>query len=78
MATDYGKLKANAPVKFHPLIDRAAGGSRAAAMKLFCISCCGYDRKEVEQCRATLCPLHSFKPYLSKEEKAAKAAGATP
>jgi hypothetical protein len=42
--------------------------SRAAAVKLFCLQCVGYVRKDVTNCTATGCALHRWRPYQQAEE----------
>jgi hypothetical protein len=42
--------------------------SRAAAVKLFCLECVGYVRKDVTECSAHCCPLHPHRPYQNGEE----------
>jgi len=37
--------------------------SRAAAVKLFCLECCGFVRKDVTGCTATACALYRWRPY---------------
>ena len=44
-------------------IAAAAVRSRAAAVKLFCLECCGYVRRGVANCTATRCPLYRWRPY---------------
>jgi hypothetical protein len=48
--------------------------SRAAAVKLFCLECVGYVRKDVRNCTATKCPLYRWRPYQRGDEED----GATP
>lgn len=39
---------------------------RARAIRLFCLNCCGGQRKEVILCQANDCPLHRFRLSSSK------------
>jgi hypothetical protein len=38
-------------------------GSPRNAIKAKCLTCSGYDRAEVSECRVVLCPIWSFRPY---------------
>lgn len=38
-------------------------GSRANAIKAFCLVCVGYERKEVQNCSARHCPLWEYRPF---------------
>lgn len=42
--------------------------SRAAAVKLFCLECVGYVRKDVTACTASACPLFRWRPYQAGPE----------
>lgn len=59
-------LRKRVPESMLGLVERVANGSRAAAVKLHCVMCCGYVRKEVRMCIAYSCPLHPFRPYQTK------------
>jgi len=37
--------------------------SPRAAIKAFCLECCGWDRDGVRLCTAPACPLHSYRPF---------------
>ena len=60
-----------APGRDVPLLYRAiaadASRSRAAAVKLFCLECVGYSRKDATACTATRCPLYRWRPYQRGE-----------
>lgn len=47
----------------------AATRSRAAAVKLFCLECVGYIRKDVTECTATKCSLFRWRPYQSGDDE---------
>jgi hypothetical protein len=49
-------------------IATAAKRSRAAAVKLFCLECVGYTRRDVTDCTAYHCPLYRFRPYQHGDE----------
>ena len=50
---------------------RAAGGSRKAAIRLFCLECCGGQQAEVRRCPAADCFLYGYRmgaaPKKAKE-----------
>jgi hypothetical protein len=43
--------------------------SRAAAVKLFCLECVGYVRKDVTHCTAPKCPLYRWRPYQRGDDE---------
>lgn len=47
--------------KYPQMAKRAAKGSRAAAIRMFCLVCMGGCAAEVKVCQATLCPLYSYR-----------------
>lgn len=48
-------------------LNRAANGSLKARVKLMCMDCTNWQKKEVAICENTACPLHDVRPY--KREK---------
>ncbi len=63
------------PELFAPLFARAAAGnSRAAAIKAFCVECVGFKRADVTDCTATQCPLYPYRPYQRGDETDTEAA----
>jgi len=67
----FEELRKFIPKRFHSLIASIANGSRAAAVKLNCLQCCGYATKEVKICTSKKsCPLWLFRPYQTKAEAA--------
>lgn len=40
-----------------------AGKSLRAAVNAKCQDCCNWQRKEIENCLITTCPLHPYRPY---------------
>lgn len=50
-------------------IDKIAGGSLTAAVRLNCLSCCGGDRKEAGRCSVVGCAMYLFNPYLKFKGK---------
>ena len=38
-------------------------GSRANAIKAFCLVCVGYERLQVKNCSARHCPLWEYRPF---------------
>lgn len=57
------QLKQRYPESLHSTIDRAASGSMKAAIKLNCIECSGFIKKEVALCQIQTCPMWTFRPY---------------
>ena len=55
-----------------PLVRDTISGSRAKAVRLKCIECCGWDRAEARRCQITSCALWGFGgqqepvPYLGR------------
>jgi len=48
--------------EYEKLKERALKGrSRKAAIKAFCLECCGFNRKEVELCQSPDCPLYPYR-----------------
>lgn len=56
-------------LKYKKLAKRALKGSRIAAIKLHCLDCAAFDRKEVAHCLVKSCPLWLFRPYQSTIEE---------
>jgi len=57
-----GRLK-QVPAKYQALYERAMSGkSRKAAMRVFCLECCGWEIKEVFLCTDVGCSLHPYRP----------------
>jgi len=51
------------PQKYQQLYNRAMrGNSRKAAMRAFCLICCGWQSEEVNLCTDTGCPLYPYRP----------------
>lgn len=46
----------------HPIAAERAKTSRATAVKLFCIECCGGSRKDAVDCAVTRCFLWPYRP----------------
>jgi hypothetical protein len=38
-------------------------GGRANAIKAMCMTCVGYDRKEITNCTGFRCPLWKYRPF---------------
>ena len=56
-------LREQAPASCQGMVDRLANGSKAAAIKLHCLQCVGYERAEVAKCSSWYCPMWPFRPY---------------
>ena len=63
-------MREKTPERFHPLINRIEKGSRAAAAKLFCLQCVGFETKEVRECTSKECPMYLFRPYQNSDDDA--------
>ena len=51
------------PNRYHALYEQAMKGkSRKAAMRVFCLECCGWEIKEVFLCSDIECPLYPYRP----------------
>mgnify|MGYP001252699793 CR=1 FL=1 len=55
--------KSQIPAMFQGVYLKALGGSKAAAVKAFCLECCGWKPKEVRACSAHACPMHAVRPF---------------
>jgi hypothetical protein len=64
----WGKVKADTPDKYKKLVDRAAKGSKIAALKLKCLECSCYQTREVRECTVDGCPLWPIRPFRKVEE----------
>ena len=49
------------PDRYADLANRAKSGSRKAAIRLFCLGCCGWSAKEVRLCTAAECALYRYR-----------------
>jgi hypothetical protein len=56
-------LRADAPPRYHHLVDRAEAGSLRAAVTLKCLDCSNWQTDEVRHCTVTDCPLYPVRPY---------------
>lgn len=54
------------PEKYAPLIKKVANGSLKAVVKLNCLQCCNFQKKEVGLCTIVSCPAWGFRPYKHK------------
>ena len=48
------------------LVDKALGGSKAAAIKLKCLECCCWVASEARNCKTFECPLFLVSPFTQK------------
>ena len=56
-------LQEQVPPMYRGLVDQLANGSKAAAIKLHCLQCVGYERAEVTRCSSRHCPIWPIRPY---------------
>jgi len=56
------------PVSAEGIVRRAfeASASPRQAIKAKCLTCCNYDRNEIEHCTVHICPLWGYRPYVTK------------
>jgi len=66
MKAKYPQPGRDVPVLYRGIAANATR-SRAAAVKLFCLECVGYVRRDVTNCTAPLCPLYRWRPYQSDD-----------
>ena len=45
------------------VVEKWGNGSQKAAIKLGCMLCTGYNRKEIYGCSSYLCPWHPYRPF---------------
>jgi hypothetical protein len=64
---------AEAPVKYQKLYRRVLDGkgSPRECIKLKCLDCVGYCRKEVEHCTSVYCALYQLRPFKKPVEDVA-------
>lgn len=53
--------------KYSSVIKKACGGSLKSVIKLKCLDCCNWEKKEVSFCTVLSCPNWMFRPYKAKE-----------
>jgi hypothetical protein len=80
--------KPDIPDKHLKLYEQGRAGKPKAAIRSFCLMCCGGEASEVENCTATGCPLFNLRnkaaqkateaPNRAKRSLAAKASGRRP
>lgn len=59
-----------APESVKNTLREAFSGSASPrkAIKAMCLTCVGYDRKEVRDCSAFACPLWAYRPFQEEGE----------
>lgn len=63
-ASDNADLVESAPPEFKPMVLKILEtNSKVGRLKLMCLQCVNWDRKEVKLCDITSCPLHPIRPY---------------
>jgi hypothetical protein len=62
-AATFAEQRRRFPRTALPVIAKAEQGSLPAAIKLMCLDCSVWDRKEVRDCPVTWCPLYPHRPY---------------
>lgn len=62
-------LTENKEKKYIKLVKSIENGSKSAAIKLNCLQCTGFEKKEIKYCTCTWCPMFRFRPYHKKGKK---------
>jgi len=57
---------ATIPPHFRLAYVKGCKGSRAMAIKAFCLECLGYERSAIRDCPSGGCALWAFRPYQRK------------
>ncbi len=57
------RMMLDIPEKYHKLIKPALRGSAKAAIKLKCLDCTAFQKKEIALCECISCPLWTYRPY---------------
>ena len=66
---DYAAQRTEFPRMALPIIQREEKGSLPDAIKLKCLDCAGWERKEVRDCVIVACPLYPHRPYQQAKGK---------
>lgn len=63
------KVVRSAPESVKGTLTRAFSGdsSPRQAIKAMCLTCVGYERKQIENCTGWSCPLWAYRPYQSEQ-----------
>lgn len=52
------------------IFDRAfRGKSKAVGIRAKCLDCCCWQRREVQLCTASACPLWPYRPYQNRKNR---------
>ncbi len=71
--------RAEMPRSHRACYDKAVSGkSRKAAMRAFCLECCGYEIREVFLCTDLGCPLYPYRPRSRVSQGAPESIRETP
>ncbi len=62
-AQTFAAQRADFPRMALPIIRRAEKGSLPDAIKLKCLDCVAFERKEIRDCVIVSCPLYPHRPY---------------
>jgi hypothetical protein len=68
-ASTFEAQRTEFPKSALPIIQRAEKGSLPDAVKLKCLDCAGFERKEVRDCVIVACPLYPHRPYQRAKGK---------
>jgi hypothetical protein len=64
----FERIRKNVPENYLPLVEKAAGGSITAAVKLKCLDCTAFQREEIRGCKVGCCSLWPVRPFQSDAE----------
>jgi hypothetical protein len=62
-ASTFAAQRIEFPLMALSIIQRAEKGSLPDAIKLKCLDCAGWERKEIRDCVIVVCPLYPHRPY---------------
>ena len=74
-AKHFETLRQITPKSFHGLVEKVEKGSLTAAIKLMCIECMGFERKNVWDCRGYTCPMYLHRPYQKANDSENEVSG---
>ena len=60
---DVSAIRASVPEQYQKLVEKVEKGSRNAAIKLRCLDCSNWQKKEITLCTVKECGLYPFRPY---------------
>ena len=67
-AGNFAKMRRLMPKKFHKFIDRAEKGSIKEAVRVKCLDCSHFEKKEIAHCKVKGCALFPYRPYQNSSD----------